>query len=226
MSKKNIAFQNDSLNEISDMFYRLLEKSENDLNQTVGNNSFVIPVGIEDSFADDLSAFLKLVQKEYKKDEKILELFDNLGKDTDSEKFVIMLKHYIEAVNQPAKETAFLRDMPLDEFKSMVEYCYSNFVISNGDIERDEGMWEQRQLQVLRKVILTVSEMVVLAYYPEHRVLYQINRMFNLNEEYGKILWNMVQGDKDQLWKYMMSARCDHIESKLDLILDLVQGSR
>lgn len=156
----------------------------------------------------------------------ILNTIDKLGQDTDSEKFVIMLRRYIEAVNQPVKETAFLRELSIEEFKGMVKYCYSNFVISNEDIERDKGKWERKQLQVLRKVILTVAEMAVLSNYSEQRVLCQINRMFELSDEYGKVLWNTVQDDKDQLWKYMVSVRCDSIESKLDLLLDLLQSSR
>lgn len=225
MTKKNTISHNNSSNDVSNMFFKLLDKSGQDLNQTVGSNSFVIPAGIDDNFADDLSVFLELVRKEYKKDQTILDTIDKLGQDTDSEKFVIMLRRYIEAVNQPVKETAFLRELSIEEFKDMVEYCYSHFVISNEDIEQDKGKWERKQLQVLRKVILTVAEMVVLSNYPKHRVLYQINRMFELNNEYGKVLWNTVQGDRDQLWKYMMSVRCDNIESKLELLLDLLQST-
>lgn len=223
--KKNLDSQIGQSNKISDLLQKILSETGNNLNQIVGNNSFIIPAEVDENFSDDLQSFLELLREAYREDKDILYSLDELTKNTNSDKFMAMLKRYLEMVNQPVKETTFLRDIPIETFGKMVQYCYSNFVINNYDMKENNGDWETEQLQILRKVVLTIADMVALQNFPKQRVLDQINRMFELGDERGEILWNTVKSDEEKLWKYLMVTKCERIEEKLELVLDLIQNA-
>lgn len=212
--------------EIVDLFLKLLEETGYDLDQLAGSNSFLIPQEGSEEIESDLKKLLGLIKGAYRENENALELFENIDKGEHSDKFIVLLERYLESSAQPAKETAFLRALTLDQFGSMVDYCYSNYVITNNDAMADVGQWETKQLQILIKVILTVSELVVLFKYSKKRVLHRINEMFYLDEKYGEVLWNIAKENEEQLWKYLMVMRSERIEEKLDLLLELAQSAR
>lgn len=207
------------------MFQKLLKESGYNLDQAVGNNSFLIPEGFDDEFASDLSCFLELIKKAYREDINIVEVLNEVDKGEHSDKFIVLLSRFLEFSSQPARETTFLRGFTIEQFNNIVEYCCSHCIISNDPI-RDDEIWEEEQLQIVRKVILTVSELIVVQNYSKQYVLSQIDDKFQMPEPFGEILWNIVKEHENQIWKYLMVLRSDRIEEKLDLLLDLIQSPR
>lgn len=212
--------------EIVDLFHKLLKESGYNLNQLAGNNAFLIPEGVGEDFVDDLKKFLGLINAAYKENKDTLKALDSLEKGEHSDKFIVLLERYLELSGQPAKETAFIKELTIEEFRSMAGYCYSNCIMNNSDITQNTESWKAEQLHTIRKVILSISELVVLLNYSKQRVLERINMMFCLDDDYGEILWNIAKENENQLWKYLMVVRTDRIEEKLDLLLELVQNSR
>ncbi len=224
MTKERLKFQNGHKKEVYDTFIRLLDESEHDLNQVVGTDSFIIPADMSEDFAHKLNKFLGLIKNAYHEEPDILNMFDEFAKEKNCDKFIDMIKRYIDAIRRPARETAFLRNLLIDDFEEMVKYCYLNYIIENCDIEKDESKWKLEQLRILRKVIFTVAEMVVLHNYPKQRVLSQIGMTFEFGNEYIDILLNTIKGDEERLWRYLIVLKSGRMEKKMDLLLDLLQN--
>jgi len=223
--EKNTDSQFTQSREIVESFLKLLDESGHNLDLAAGNNSFLIPEEFDNKFASDLKQFLELTKKAYRENRNILEVLNDVEKGEHSDKFIAILSRFLEFSIQPAKETAFLRELAIEQFNDIVEYCCLHCIISNDLVQVDET-WKEEQLQIVRKVILTVSEMIVFQNYSKQYVLDQINDKFWMAEAYGEILWNIVKANENPIWKYLMVMRSERIEDKLDLLLELIQGSR
>lgn len=222
---QNVNSQSIQSREIVELFRKLLDESGYNLDQAAGNTSFLIPEGFDDEFASDLRRLLQLLKKTYREDVNVLEVLNEVDKGEHSDKFIATLSRFLEFTIQPVKETAFIREFTLEQFNKIVEYCCLHCIISNDPV-RTDGLWEEKQLQVVRKLILTVSELIVFQNYSKQYVLDQINDMFCLAESYGEILWNIVKANEDRIWKYLMAMRSERIEDKLNLLLELIQSNR
>lgn len=225
-SQKILQSPSYQLEEIVDTFHQLLEKSGRNLDRLAGNNAFLIPEDGSEELSDDLKKFLILIKEAYKENKDILAVFDNLDKGEHSDKFVMLLGRYLEFSGRPVKETAFLRELTVEEFSRLASYCYSNYIISSSDTVQKTESWNNEQVHIMRKVILTISELVVLLNYSKQQFLERIEMMFGLTEGYGEVLWNMAKQNENQLWKYLMVMRSERIEEKLDLLLELIQNTR
>ena len=75
----------------------------------------------------------------------------------------MFLKQCYETVICPIKETEFITKLNFDEFKTVSEYCFKNFILQDGEKkEIDESIINQEDLKILRKAIFTFCDMVVI----------------------------------------------------------------
>lgn len=101
----------------------------------------MIPEGYAE-FASDLKRFLELVKRAYRNNTNILDILNEVDKGENSDKFIAILSRYLEFSIQPAKETAFLRELAIDQFNNIVEYCCLHCIISNDPIQVDD-IWKE-----------------------------------------------------------------------------------
>lgn len=210
------------LRKIMLLFNQLYDKSNKDLDQLVINESIMIPASFDDEFSDLLKDFLNEITDICLENENV-EIVNELPHDENAEHFLEWVDEYINLKIQSINETLFLRKMSLDEFEQITRYCYENYVVYDSDRELVSQMnnnWTVGQIEILRKVLLTVAEMKVLSFYPRNRILKKINELFKMTEKQGDILIDLISSDEDRLWKYLMFKRQERLESMMEGLWD------
>lgn len=210
------------LRKIMLLFNQLYDKSNKDLDQLVINESIMIPASFDIEFSDLLKDFLNEITDICLENENV-EMVNELPHDENAERFLEWVDEYINLKIQSINETLFLRKMSLDEFERITRYCYENYVVYDSDrelVSRLNNNWTVGQIEILRKVLLTVAEMKVLSFYPRNRILKKINELFKMTEKQGDILIDLISSDEDRLWKYLMFKRQERLESMMEGLLD------
>ena len=209
--------------EIKSLFEELYTESGNDLNQFIKHNNIDFPMDTDKNFISNLKFFLDAVVKCYLENNDII-ILDVLREKENCDIFIKWVEEYVNERVQPLKDTEFIKGLPLEEFKNMVQFCYDNYVAYNSGkilVEGAADTWTIEELIILRQVILTIAEMSVLHFYPRNRILININEIFHLSDDYGNILIDIILKNEERLWKYLMFKQQEHIEAILENCIDI-----
>lgn len=205
------------------LFNDLYEKSGENLNQLIKNNSIIDLPDLGVDFGVYLKNFLDVIVEESLSNDNIVDL-DELPTVDNCDQFIEWVREYVNDTLQPVKDTGFIKELTLEEFEKIVRFCYQNYVIVDSGKTMVDGMddkWTMNQIETLRKVILTVAELQILRLYSRGRVLRNINEIFRLSDDYGNILIDIIGENEDRLWKYLMYMRQERLENMLELLVDM-----
>ena len=209
--------------EIENLFENLYVESEENLNRLVEGDSVIVPESSSDEFNDLLEKFLKASVEFYLENDDI-SIFEGLSQKENCNEFIEWVVEYINETVQPLKETAFLKDISIGDFKEFATYCYENYVLYDSGknlLTGNDGKWSLEQIGIMRKVILTIADMHILHFYSRDRVLKYIHKMFRLSDNYGNILIDIINNNEERLWKYLMFNRLEHLESIMERFMEM-----
>lgn len=211
------------MTEIMELFNKILEESNYNLNKFVNGMTLSINDDESKKLEELVQEFIDRIVSEIKKlsnQQVFWESFTKLDDYEKIDKFIEWMKGYTNSAIRPYEETEFLRDMDEQEFDNITKYCFENLILQDAGKRKvqEQANWEQ--IVLLKKVILTFIDMVVVNNFSKDNAFYNMEKVFGLGEEKCIIWWKLVEENEDKLWKLMIMKKYNQIENKLDFLLN------
>lgn len=205
-----------------ELFNSILEESNYNLNQFVKGESLTVSDDMSEEFLDTLKEFVNNapeVIKEIDNKEQVWEFFEVLDDYESNNKFIKWLAKYVDSVNRPFEESAFLKDMNNDDFQKITKYCFDNLILQDIGKRKIDKSWNQKEMLILRKVLFTFIEMVIIDNCAKEKAFDNMRRIFDVTEDYCEVWWNYIIKNEDRLWRSMLMKQNRRIEDKLNHLL-------
>lgn len=227
MKKIELEFQDSGIKKAIELFNAILEESEYNLNQFVKSNSLSISNQMSETFSESLKQFINMIPdivKQLDDAESFWSIFENLDDYKKNDKFIVWLKKYTESVIRPLKEAMFLKEIDEKLFQKLTNYCFENLILKDiGKKRIDSEIGDIKQILILRKIIFTFIEMVVVDNFSKENAFDNMERIFGIKTSYCELWWDLIEKNQDKLWKIMIMKQCGRIENKLNNLLDLIE---
>lgn len=223
MKKLNISSDCQDVTAAVSIFNKILEESNYNLNRFVNGVTLSIDDDESKTLGEMVQEFIEVIVSTVKNiddPETFWESFMQLDDYEKNDRFIEWIKGYTNSVIKPYKEAEIVRSMDAQEFRNVTKYCFENMILQ--DIGRrkvqEQKNWEQ--IIVLKKVFLTFIDMTIVNNLSKENALYNMGKLFGIDEEKSEIWWELVIENEDKLWKIMMMKKYDQIENKLDFLLN------
>lgn len=208
---------------LMELFNCILEKSSYNLNKYINGRSLSIPDSDVELIGSDIKKFVSGITEELKKIENQNEFWESFCELDDIEninKFVEWLHNYTDSMLEPYRDAGFLRHLDQEVFENKSKYCLENFILE--DVGKRENNQES-EMFVLKRILLTFIDMVVVNNYSKKNALESMEKMFGIDESHCTIWWEMVQEKEEKLWRIMLMRKCDRIDRKLEYLMDEIE---
>lgn len=213
--------------EVEELFNFILRRSNYNLNQYVKGDSLSIPNDMEEEFVTSLKKMLDIlpeVVKVIKDKDKFWNIFNELERFEDNDKFIKWLIKYVENAVRPFEDASFLREIQEETLCKMIDYCFENLIVKNvGKNEVRRSGWDVEQMGIMRRIIFTFVDMVICENFTEEKTYEQMNRMFCLEASFCIKLWELVERNRNELWGIMVLRKIQRLEEKLDRLLAVIE---
>lgn len=227
MKKIDLEFQESGIEKAIKLFNIILEESEFDLNQFVKSDSLAISNQMSETFLESLKEFVNTVPdlvKQMDDAEAFWSLFENLDDYEKNNKFLSWLRRYTEAVIKPFEEANFLKEISEETFNKLTNYCFENLILRDiGKKRIDQEKGEIKQILILRKILFTFIEMVVVDNFSKENAFDNMEKMFDIKEAYCEYWWSLIEKNEDKIWKIMLMKQYRRMENKLNHLLDIIE---
>lgn len=227
MKKIELEFQENGIKKAIELFNIILEESEFNLNQFVKSDSLSISNEMSETFMESLKEFVAMVPdmvKQMEDAEIFWNIFENLDDYEKNNKFIMWLRRYVDAVIRPFKEAMFLKEISDESFQRLTNYCFENLILRDiGKKRIDKEIADVKQILILRKIIFTFIEMIVVDNFSKENAFDNMERMFGIKNSYCELWWKLIEKNEDKIWKIMIMKQYSRMENKLNHLLDLME---
>lgn len=210
----------------NELFEFLMHKCDNNLDQLVQGDELVVPSGFGEEFALNLKAYLDKVVDEYKEKPADIENIIVPELKEHNGKFLEWVIAYFEAVTEPMRETAFLKGVDMKQLVYMVRYTMDRYVVSySGDLVFDDQpeFLSLEELNVLKKLLLTVSDMIIVKNFSKEYFLKKVKETFDMDSSYAEVFWNEIIPYEAALWKLLVCRKLERLENRVKELSNLVE---
>lgn len=198
-------------------FWEFLEKSEFKANVFVqGDNLAVEDDEIGDLVAGmldnivvvslnaDLESFFKKLEKE--------KYFEDINL------FIQFLQGCVEERAYAAQSIGFFKETNWEKLKKAIEHCFERYILITNSYEKSYDDFSREQLEVIVKVAFTLIEMIIVYNYSYETAKEETYRMFVWKEEVFEIFWDLIEKNRECLWKNAMMQKLLELDKKVSRI--------
>lgn len=151
-------------------------------------------------------------------------MFYQLEDYEQNKKFISWIEQYLEATMRPIQEAAFINKISQNNFELLCKYCFENLILQDiGKTRLDKNIGDTKQLIILKKIIFTFVDMVIVKSYSKENSFENMKKIFDIKEPYCEFLWYITQKHEEKLWKIMMMKQYDRLNNKLDHLIDILE---
>lgn len=221
----SIEYQGNGIQNFSKMFTDILEMGGHQLNQYVHGDNMGLPEDVSDEFVEALKEFIDAVPMQVSQiEDKDLfwQSFEQMQDYEKNDKFIRWLKQYVEQLLKSWEDAVFINKLSEDKLGEMVNYCFENLIIKYVNVKEISTVWNARQLNVLRNILLTYFDMIIMYQYTCNYAFESIQKRFGISNACCAIFQNLVEKNEDKLWKIMVSKKLGILERRLDDILEII----
>lgn len=228
MKKIELEYQKYGVETFTGLIDQILQECDYNLDQFVKGNSLAITSDKSEKFQIELRKLIEMAPMVFREANNKDKFFSAL-KEKDyyekNEKFFNFLEKYIDVINKPYEEAAFLRNMKQEVFEKMSLYCLENMILSviNKD-NLDETFGEEKHMFLLRKIMFTFINMFIVDNYSREYAISSMEEMFGINKEYCEFWWNLIEKNDDKLWRITVMKKYNRIENKLNQLLNSLEN--
>lgn len=219
MKKIDLTSVQSGMKRFFELFNLILEASDYDLNRFVEGNT----VSIEDPSIEKYNNEFQEMLDELitisinSKSEDLFKKLEKLSETVQINKFVEWLSGYAEAAIVPYKETSFIREMTLENFATVAQYCFNNFVlVESGRENIDKTICEEKELIILRKLIFTIADLAIVNNLSKNYAYSKIVSIFGLDLNYVTILWDLIKNNEEKMYRIILMRKIYKLEQKMD----------
>jgi len=207
------------------MFSNILEMGGYHLNQYVNGDEMGLPENVSDEFAEALKEFIDAAPMQISQIEdkdSFWQSFEQMRDYEKNDKFIRWLKQYVEQLLESWEDALFINKMPEDKLRDMVSYCFENLILKYVSVKAISTVWDAQQMNVLRNILLTYFDMIIMYQYTYDYAFESIQKHFGISNVCCDIFQNLVEKNEDRLWKIMVSKKLGFLERRLDDILEII----
>ena len=164
MKKININTDCQDIVAIIDLFNKILEESNYDLNRFVNGMTLSIDDNELKNLGGMVQKFIDLIVPVIKQVDNVEEFWREFTKLDDYEKidkFIEWVKGYTNSAIKPYEETKLIRSMDEQEFCNITKYCFENLILQDVGKRKVQEQENWNQIILLKKVFLTFIDMVI-----------------------------------------------------------------
>ena len=199
-----------------DLLNKILELSSYNMNQYTDGDNFNIPKDADESYSAYFEKMLNLA-REASSDIEEGGLFDELKNIDDyktNDKFFDWLKEYIMSVMQPYYDTVNIRQLSIGDFKERASFCFTYWILQDEEVENIPEGWDQEDLIVIKKVLYTAIEMIIVNRFGPVKTKKVFKEVFDFSPEFAECIINLIAEHKDELWKNVVMDKLKKIENE------------
>lgn len=219
--------QNSDIKKIIELFNKLLEESDYNLNQFVKGDTITLDNKISDEFIANLKKFIAIIPEIEKyeiENEEFWNQFKQLEDYSQNDRFIELIKRYFEARIRPTKETKFIRELDFEDFKQKSKYCFDNFILQNiGKRNLNKDIIDESELIILRKAMLTFCEMVIMDNLSKNYAFDNIQKLFGLESDYCNVWWEYIKENEEKMWRILTTKHYSDLDNKIQYLIDLIE---
>lgn len=195
-------------------FSKLLEKTQGKLNQYVKDDNVDIEdAEIRDILVDSLENVA--IVGSYVEWDVFFSQFDTWDISQDMDQFLFWMQQYIDERSSAYKETAFVREMNFDLLQKVIDHCFEEYILVYNSFEEEYLGLNQEQIINIVKVLRTLASMIVERGYSYKHTMSVSYEMFVWPEEIFKLFWNVIDGNRDVLWRGIVMQKLNSLEEEL-----------
>lgn len=129
------------------------------------------------------------------------EILSSIKNEIEDQVFCDVIIDIINTDVKPFKETAFLRELDLESFSSLITYMFENIIIQTEQkhVIMDAMELDVQQVECISKLLYTVLEWVINKRYSYQYFEKSFNDMFRFDKYKTDFLWNLFIKNKSQL---------------------------
>ncbi len=221
----SIESQENGIQDFSKMFTNILEMGEHHLNQYVNGDNMGLPENVSDEFEKALKEFIDAVPMQVSQIEdkdSFWQSFEQMQDYNKNDKFIRWLKQYVEQLLKSWENAVFINKLSEDKLKEMADYCFENLILKYVSPKAISTVWDAKQLNVLRNILLTYFDMIIMYQYTCDYAFESIQKRFGISNSCCAIFQDLVEKNEDRLWRIMLSKKLGFLERRLDDILEII----
>ncbi len=221
----SIESQENGIQDFSKMFTNILEMGEHHLNQYVNGDNMGLPENVSDEFEKALKEFIDAVPMQVSQIEdkdSFWQSFEQMQDYNKNDKFIRWLKQYVEQLLKSWENAVFINKLSEDKLKEMADYCFENLILKYVSPKAISTVWDEKQLNVLRNILLTYFDMIIMYQYTCDYAFESIQKRFGISNSCCAIFQDLVEKNEDRLWRIMLSKKLGFLERRLDDILEII----
>lgn len=221
----SIEYQGNGIQDFSKMFTNILEMGGHQLNQYVHGDSMGLPENVSDEFVDALKEFIDAAPMQISQIEdkdSFWQSFEQMQDYEKNDKFISWLKQYVEQLLKSWEDAVFINKLSEDKLRDMVNYCFEKLILKYVSVKAISTVWDAKQLNVLRNILLTYFDMIIMYQYTCDYAFESIQKRFGISNACCAIFQNLVEKNEERLWKIMVSKKLGILERRLDDILEII----
>lgn len=198
-------------------FWGFLEKSDFKANVFVQGDN----LSIEDDKIGDLAAGMldNIVVVSLNAD--LESFFKKLEKEKyyeDINMFIRWLQGCVEERAYAAQSIGFFKEINWEKLKKAIEHCFERYILVTNSYEKNYDGFSREQLEVIVKVAFTLIEMIIVYNYSYEAAKEETYRMFVWKEEVFEIFWDLIEKNRECLWKNAMMQKLLELDKKVSRI--------
>lgn len=221
----SIEYQGNGMQDFSRMFTNILEMGGRQLNQYVHGDSMGLPENVSDEFVEALKEFIDVAPMQVSqiedKDSFWLS-FEQMQDYEQNDKFIRWLRQYVEQLLKSWENAVFINKLSEDKLRDIVNYCFENHILKCGSVKATGVVWDGKQLNVLRNILLTYFDMIIMYQYTCNYAFESIQKRFGISNACSTIFQELVEKNEEKLWRIMLSKKLGILEKRLDDILEII----
>lgn len=220
MAKKtgNTHTESQQVNSWLQLFEVLLQESDFALDQYVNGHQVSVEQDSSDIFINSLKQFLDSAADiiGLAEDQDIVwGKIEKIGDEGENKKFIQWLKEYVGVRLRPRRDAEFINKMEQEDFENISRFCFENYVLQKTNLNYGDR-WTDKQIVVVRKMIFTFVEMLVVDFLSDEYAVAQMKSIFAMEKGRCDIWLRYIKQNEDRLWKIMLMRRMARIEKKMD----------
>lgn len=172
----------------------LRKYNENGIDQFIVEDGLSIP----EELSDDVEKLLNTIKTLSHEQESDNTCFINQYFEETEERFCNFIKDYIDYRNRISKELSMICNISEEEFKSLFKHTLENYVLERNDLQAYSN-FSENQIKVAIKVINTSIHLIVEELLSEKSFLKEAMDIFEIAESNCLIIWNLINGNKNEL---------------------------
>ena len=212
----------DEFKKIFFQIYQLVSDQNVRLNDLVEDeNTIMVPDDetFREKFVPLMNALLKTarnIRRTHEPEEFLAEI--SSMKNEDNGEYIEWIFDYMEKSYVPYQEARPFREMDLEAFQSIVDFCVQNYILQTPVLEEIPLEWKEKvcELAGLKRIINCYIGWQLWENCSPYQLNMKMSEMFDLGEKYVSIIQENLGRWEDKIWRIYLFRRLKSIENCLD----------